>query len=104
MKTELKIMPLPYGPFDFYISDFDDDQWGLSEGNGNGVLEWGEKCEILVNVVNKGNKTVNDSRLEIISLNPQAMLGLDFVKIGKIDVNDEEGASGIFCALLLSVA
>ncbi|MCD4657498.1 MAG: HEAT repeat domain-containing protein [Planctomycetes bacterium] len=94
-KAEIVIEPLPLGPFTFEVSNFDDDQWGFSEGNGDGILQWGERCEIEILIRNTGKLNVEGAQLEVISLNPQARLNKSRINLGGILADDEEGNSVI---------
>ena len=94
-KAEIVIEPLPLGSFTFEISNFDDDQWGLSEGNGDGILQWGERCEIEVLIRNLGKTNVESAQLEIISMNPQAKFSKNRINLDEIIADCENGNSTI---------
>ena len=94
-KAEIVIEPLPLGTFTFEISNFDDDQWGLSEGNSDGILQWGERCEIEVIIRNVGKINVESAQLEVISMNPQARLNKNRINVGEIGAESEDGNSVI---------
>jgi len=94
-KAEMIIKSLPLGSFTFEVSNFDDDQWGLSEGNSDGILQWGERCEIEVLIRNIGKIYVETAQLEIISLNPQAKLSKERINLAEINTDSDDGNSVI---------
>ena len=90
------------GPFHFAISEFDDDEWGGSEGNSNGKLEWGEKIEIEVTVFNDGKTEIDKATLKLNCDNALVSIEGESVKLSKIGTANKNSAKANFVISLAS--
>ena len=55
------------GRVEFSFDAVDDDSWGESDGNGNGIAEWSERVELTAHVLNYGPDTMRDTHLQMQS-------------------------------------
>lgn len=63
------------GPVRFEFSTIDDDRWGESDGNNNGIADWGERVEIRVTVRNDGPDSLREASLTMTTLTTLASVG-----------------------------
>ncbi len=64
---DIEVSNVGFGPVQFELEDLVDDVWGHSDGNGNGIAEWGETVEVRLSARNLGSYALRESRMRLRS-------------------------------------